>query len=39
MGRFVILDIDGKEVIQAGRYYGPGQTNNEADSFAIQDAL
>ena len=39
MGRFVILDADGKEVIRAGRYYGPGQTNNEVESFAIRDAL
>ena len=39
MGRFVILDMDGKEVVQAGHYYGPGWTNNEAKSFAIWDAL
>ena len=39
MGGFVILDMDCKEVVWAGRYYGPGQTNNEAKSFAIQDAL
>ena len=31
--------MDGKEVIRAGQYYGPGQTNNEAESFAIRDAL
>ena len=31
--------MDGKEVIWAGQYYGPGRTNNEAESFAIQDAL
>ena len=31
--------MDGKEVIRAGRYYGPGRTTNEAESFAIQDAL
>ena len=35
----MILDMDGKEVVQAGQYYGPGWTNNEAKSFAIQDAL
>ena len=29
----MILDMDGKEVIQAGQYYGPGWTNNEAKSF------
>ena len=39
MGEFVILDTDGKEVIRAGRYYRPGQTNNEAESFAIRDTL
>ena len=39
MGGFVILDMDGKEVIWAGHYYGPGWTNNEAKSFAIWDAL
>ena len=33
------MDTDGKEVIWAGQYYGPGRTNNEAESFAIQDAL
>ena len=37
MGGFVILDGNGKEVIHAGCYYGPGQTNNEAESFAMQD--
>ena len=39
MGGFMILDMDGKEVVQAGQYYGPGQTNNEAESFAVQDPL
>ena len=39
MGSFVILDMDGKKVIWAGQYYGPAQTNNEAESFTIQDAL
>ena len=39
MGGFMILDVDGKEVVQAGQYYGPGWTNNEAESFAIWDAL
>ena len=39
MGGFIILDGDGKEVILAGRYYGPGQTNNEAESFAMWDAV
>ena len=39
MGRFVILDMDGKEVIRAGQYYGPEWTNNEVKSFTVQDAL
>ena len=39
MGGFVILDMDGKEVVWAGQYYGPGCTNNEAKSFTIQDTL
>ena len=39
MGGFMILDAYGKEVIWAGCYYGPGRTNNEAESFAIWDAL
>ena len=39
MGGFIILDSDGKEVICAGLYYGPGQTNNEAESFVMQDMV
>ena len=39
MGGFMILDTDGKEVVRAGQHYGPGQTNNEAESFAIWDNL
>ena len=39
VGRFVILDMDGKEVVWAGQYFGPGWTNNEAKRFAIWDAL
>ena len=39
MGGFVILDGEGKEVVRAGRYYGPGQTNNKAESFAMRDAI
>ena len=39
MGGFVILDGEGKEVVCARRYYGPGQTNNEAESFAMRDAV
>ena len=39
MGRFMILDMDGVEVILVGQYYGAGHTNNEVESFAIQDGL
>ena len=39
MGGFVILNGEGQEVVRAGRHYGPGQTNNEAESFAMQDAV
>ena len=39
MGNFMILDCDGQEVIQCGRYSGSGQTNNEAEMFAMRDAL
>ena len=39
MGGFIILDGDGKEVIRAGRYYGPEQTNNEVESFVMRDAV
>ena len=35
----MILDMDGKEVVRAGCYYGPGWTNNEAESFAVRDTL
>jgi hypothetical protein len=38
-GGFVILDQDQKEVLRAGRYYGPGRTNNEAEAFAMRDAM
>ena len=38
-GGFVILDGDGKEIVRAGRFYGPGRTNNEAESFALRDAV
>ena len=36
---FMILDTDCKEVICVGQYYGPGWTNNEAESFTVWDAL
>ena len=39
MGGFIILDSNGKEVVRAGYYYGPGQTNNEAESFAMWDVV
>ena len=39
MGGFVILDGNGKEVIRTGRYYGPGRTNNKAESFAMWDGV
>jgi len=35
----VILGGDGHEVVRVGRYYGPGRTNNEAESFALRDAV
>ena len=39
MGGFVILDGEGKEVVRAGCYYGPGQTNNKAESFTMRDTV
>ena len=39
MGGFIILDGNRKEVIHTRRYNGPGQTNNEADSFAMWDVV
>ena len=33
------MDGEGQEVIRAGRYYRPGQTNNEAESFAMRDGV
>ena len=39
MGGFVILDGKGKEVVRAGRYYRPGQTNHKAESFEMRDAV
>ena len=38
-GGFVILDKDGQEVVRVGRYYGSGRTNNEAEGFAMRDAM
>ena len=38
-GGFVILDKNEKEVVRVGRFYGPGRTNNEAEAFALRDAM
>ena len=38
-GGFVILDTEGKEVIRAGKYFGNGQTNNEAEALALREAM
>lgn len=38
-GGFVILDHHQKEIVRVGRYYGPGRTNNEAEAFALRDAI
>ena len=38
-GGFVILDSNGDEVIRAGKYFGAGFTNNEAELFALREAL
>ena len=35
----MILDSAGQEVVRVGRYYGSGKTNNEAESFAMRDAV
>ena len=39
MGGFIILDGDGKEIVHAGCYYGPGRANNNMESFAMWDAV
>lgn len=39
MGGFVILDVDGKEMVRARRYYGAGLPNNDVESFTILDAF
>ena len=38
-GGFVVLDHQKKELVHVGHYYGPGRTNNEAESFALRDAM
>ena len=35
----MILDHNHQEVVRVGRYYGPGRTNNEAEIFALRDAM
>ncbi len=35
----MILTSGGEELIRAGRYYGPGYTNNEAEATAMVDSL
>ena len=39
MAGFMILEIDRVEIIWAGQYYGAGCTNNQAESFTVQDTL
>ena len=38
-GGFVVLDHNKKEIVRVGCYYGPGRTNNEAEAFALRDAM
>ena len=38
-GGFVILTSEGQEMVRGGAYYGPGYTNNEAEAYALRDAL
>ena len=38
-GGFVILNQHGTEIVRVGRYYGAGRTNNEAEAFAMRDAV
>ena len=38
-GGFVILDGAGREVVRAGKYFGEGLTNNEAESLALKEAM
>ena len=35
----MILDGAGKEVVRAGKYFGEGMTNNEAESLALKEAM
>ena len=35
-GGFVIIDPGGEEVIRAGKYFGPGLTNNEAEAESLR---
>ena len=38
-GGFVIVDAEGVEVVHAGKYFGPGMTNNEAKALACREAI
>ena len=33
------MDGAGKEVVRAGKYFGEGLTNNEAESLALKEAM
>ena len=36
---FTIVGPEGDELIRAGRYFGDGYTNNEAEALAMMEAL
>ena len=38
-GGFVIVDSCGREIVRAGRWFGRGLTNNEAEALACREAL
>ena len=38
-GGFVLVTSEGQELVRAGMYYGQGFTNNEAEAYALKDAL
>ena len=33
------MDADGVEVVRAGKYFGEGLTNNEAEAYALREAV
>ena len=35
----MIVDSGGKEVVRAGKFFGGGMTNNEAESLALKEAM